>query len=174
MNRLDDPLLSAGSTSSLGFPAASVPLEKFGFKFSSGGAHVSRTMMLAELRKFRFNKPLQNGLPSVACFLQYKRLLLCVSKYMFSETICLELSDIGGCCEAQEGSTDERRTLRQSFYAGQGTGSRDAVGRIARVCRQAWLADRGRVCGCWCFRLQRLPATARRHDALGQDPASWT
>src|SRR4051812_42459178 len=36
-------------TSSLGFPAASPDLETFGFKFSSGGAHISRTMMLAEL-----------------------------------------------------------------------------------------------------------------------------
>lgn len=31
------------------FPAASPDLEVFGFKFSSGGAHISRTMMLAEL-----------------------------------------------------------------------------------------------------------------------------
>ena len=38
----------SGFTSS-GFPSASPGLEKFGFKFSSGGAHVSRTMMLAEL-----------------------------------------------------------------------------------------------------------------------------
>ena len=50
MNRLDDLLLSASSSSSLGFPAASPPLKRFGFKFSSGGAHISRTMMLAELR----------------------------------------------------------------------------------------------------------------------------
>jgi hypothetical protein len=39
----------AGSLSSLGFPAASPALEVFGLKFSSGGAHISRTMMLAEL-----------------------------------------------------------------------------------------------------------------------------
>jgi hypothetical protein len=32
-----------------GFPAATPQLEKFGLKFSSGGAHISRTMMLAEL-----------------------------------------------------------------------------------------------------------------------------
>jgi hypothetical protein len=35
--------------SSLGFPSASPALERFGLKFSSGGAHISRTMMLAEL-----------------------------------------------------------------------------------------------------------------------------
>ncbi len=35
--------------SSLGFPAVSPALEKFGLKFSSGGAHISRTMMLSEL-----------------------------------------------------------------------------------------------------------------------------
>lgn len=32
-----------------GFPAASEALEAFGLKFSSGGAHISRTMMLKEL-----------------------------------------------------------------------------------------------------------------------------
>ena len=43
-------MASAGSSrSSLGLPAASPALETFGFKFSSGGAHISRTMMLAEL-----------------------------------------------------------------------------------------------------------------------------
>jgi hypothetical protein len=35
--------------SSLGFPAASVELETFGLKFSSGASHVSRTIMLQEL-----------------------------------------------------------------------------------------------------------------------------
>jgi len=35
--------------SSHNFPAASPALEGFGLKFSSGGAHISRTMMLAEL-----------------------------------------------------------------------------------------------------------------------------
>jgi hypothetical protein len=35
--------------SSLGFPSVSPALEKFGLKFSSGGAHISRTMMLSEL-----------------------------------------------------------------------------------------------------------------------------
>ena len=34
---------------SIGFPIASLDLESFGLKFSSGGAHISRTMMLAEL-----------------------------------------------------------------------------------------------------------------------------
>ena len=34
---------------SLGFPCASSTLEAFGLKFSAGGAHISRTMMLAEL-----------------------------------------------------------------------------------------------------------------------------
>lgn len=33
----------------LGFPAATPALEEFGLKFSAGGAHISRTMMLAEL-----------------------------------------------------------------------------------------------------------------------------
>jgi hypothetical protein len=50
MNRLDELPLSASNSSSLGFPTASRSLETFGFKFSSGGAHISRTMMLAELR----------------------------------------------------------------------------------------------------------------------------
>ena len=34
---------------SSGFPPVSAALEGFGLKFSAGGAHVSRTMMLAEL-----------------------------------------------------------------------------------------------------------------------------
>jgi hypothetical protein len=42
-------IMPASSLSSLGFPAASPALETFGLKFSSGGAHISRTMMLAEL-----------------------------------------------------------------------------------------------------------------------------
>ena len=33
----------------IAFPPASAALEAFGFKFSDGGAHISRTMMLAEL-----------------------------------------------------------------------------------------------------------------------------
>jgi hypothetical protein len=39
----------ASGVSLLGFPAASLVLEAFGLKFSAGGAHSSRTMMLAEL-----------------------------------------------------------------------------------------------------------------------------
>jgi hypothetical protein len=57
MNRLNDLPLSASSSSSFGFPAASPDLERFGFKFSSGGAHISRTMMLAELTAVLGNVP---------------------------------------------------------------------------------------------------------------------
>lgn len=49
MARLDDLQLSASSASSTSFPTASLALEAFGFKFSPGGPHISRTMMLAEL-----------------------------------------------------------------------------------------------------------------------------
>ena len=49
MTRLEDPQLTTGSISSLGFPPVSLGLETCGLKFSSGGAHISRTMMLAEL-----------------------------------------------------------------------------------------------------------------------------
>ena len=42
-------VLPLSCTSAYGFPAASLVLEKFGLKFSPGGAHISRTMMLAEL-----------------------------------------------------------------------------------------------------------------------------
>jgi hypothetical protein len=41
--------ISSSTWPTLGFPAASAALEKFGFKFSAGGPHISRTMMLAEL-----------------------------------------------------------------------------------------------------------------------------
>lgn len=41
--------MPVNSLSSPGFPAASPTLEAFGLKFSSGGSHISRTMMLAEL-----------------------------------------------------------------------------------------------------------------------------
>jgi hypothetical protein len=41
--------MPASSLSSLAFPAASPALQTFGLKFSSGGSHSSRTMMLAEL-----------------------------------------------------------------------------------------------------------------------------
>ena len=57
MNGLNDLPLSASSSSSFGFPAASPDLERFGFKFSSGGAHISRTMMLAELTAVLGNVP---------------------------------------------------------------------------------------------------------------------
>src|SRR5580700_877610 len=49
MTRLDNLQLTASGVSSLGLPAASPALETFGLKFSSGGAHISRTMMLSEL-----------------------------------------------------------------------------------------------------------------------------
>ncbi len=42
-------IVPTGSPSSHDFPKASPGLETFGMKFSSGGAHISRTMMLAEL-----------------------------------------------------------------------------------------------------------------------------
>ena len=42
-------IVPANGFFSPGFPAASSVLEIFGFKFSSGGAHISRTMMLEEL-----------------------------------------------------------------------------------------------------------------------------
>lgn len=38
-----------GLASSVSFPLPSTVLEEFGFKFTSGGAHISRTMMLSEL-----------------------------------------------------------------------------------------------------------------------------
>jgi hypothetical protein len=40
---------------SLGFPAASPALEQFGYKFSTGGAHISRTMMVQEIGKVLAN-----------------------------------------------------------------------------------------------------------------------
>ena len=43
-----DSIPTIGQTAP-GFPCAPRTLEKFGLKFSAGGAHVSRTMMLAEL-----------------------------------------------------------------------------------------------------------------------------
>jgi hypothetical protein len=49
MTHLEDSQLTTGSISSLGFPPVSLGLETFGLKFSSGGAHISRTMMLEEL-----------------------------------------------------------------------------------------------------------------------------
>src|ERR1017187_7166385 len=49
MTQLDVLQSTASGVSSIGFPAASPEWETFGFKFSSGGAHISRTMMLTEL-----------------------------------------------------------------------------------------------------------------------------
>jgi hypothetical protein len=49
------------SVSAFGFPIASPELEKFGFKFSVGGAHISRTMMLAELDAVLVNVPKGSG-----------------------------------------------------------------------------------------------------------------
>jgi len=43
------------------FPAASPELEAFGFKFSSGGAHISRTMMLVELNAVLAAVPVGSG-----------------------------------------------------------------------------------------------------------------
>jgi hypothetical protein len=42
-------VISNHSSTSLGFPASTSVLEEFGVKFTAGGAHISRTMMLAEL-----------------------------------------------------------------------------------------------------------------------------
>lgn len=57
----DDLQLTASGPSPLGFPAASAALIAFGFKFSSGGAHISRTMMLAELGAIMDNVPQGSG-----------------------------------------------------------------------------------------------------------------
>ncbi|MGB4227489.1 MAG: hypothetical protein WBJ68_12730 [Candidatus Dechloromonas phosphoritropha] len=43
------------------FPAATPALESFGLKFSSGGAHISRTMMLAELEAVLGAVPIGSG-----------------------------------------------------------------------------------------------------------------
>jgi len=57
MTGLKDLQLAASDVSSLGFPAASPTLEAFGLKFSSGGPHISRTIMLAELGAVTANLP---------------------------------------------------------------------------------------------------------------------
>ena len=63
MTRLDDLQLTAsGGVYSLGFPPASLSLERFGFKFSSGGAHISRTVMLAELSTVLANVPMGSSI----------------------------------------------------------------------------------------------------------------
>jgi hypothetical protein len=57
MTCLNNLKLTVSGFSTLGFPAASPALERFGLKFSSGGAHISRTMMLAELNAVLANVP---------------------------------------------------------------------------------------------------------------------
>ena len=51
----------ASGPSSIGFPAASPALEAFGLKFSFGGAHISRTMMLRELAAVLAKVPQDSG-----------------------------------------------------------------------------------------------------------------
>lgn len=51
----------ASNLNSHNFPAASPELEAFGFKFSSGGAHISRTMMLVELDAVLAAVPVGSG-----------------------------------------------------------------------------------------------------------------
>lgn len=55
-------LVPARGLSTLGFPAASSALEKFGLKFSAGGAHISRTMMLQELAAVLSSVPQGSGI----------------------------------------------------------------------------------------------------------------
>src|SRR5438876_5564825 len=61
MTPLQAPQFTASGPSPLGFPAASPALEKFGLKFSSGGAHISRTMMLSELGAVLASVPQNSG-----------------------------------------------------------------------------------------------------------------
>jgi hypothetical protein len=51
----------ASGPSTIGFPASSPALEAFGLKFSSGGAHISRTMMLKELGAVLASVPKDSG-----------------------------------------------------------------------------------------------------------------
>ncbi|OFW00077.1 MAG: hypothetical protein A3F68_05135 [Acidobacteria bacterium RIFCSPLOWO2_12_FULL_54_10] len=53
--------MSASDLYSIGFPAASPALEAFGLKFSSGGAHISRTMMMQELGEVLANVRQHSG-----------------------------------------------------------------------------------------------------------------
>ena len=48
MAQMTEPVLFTNSTSP-GFPQTSPSLERFGLKFTDGGPHISRTMMLAEV-----------------------------------------------------------------------------------------------------------------------------
>src|ERR1039457_7119444 len=54
-------MTTLSSHSSLGFPSTSRALETFGLKFASGGAHISRTMMLAELAAVLASVPQGSG-----------------------------------------------------------------------------------------------------------------
>lgn len=54
-------MVPASGLSALAFPAASTALEKFGLKFSSGGAHISRTMMMQELGAVLADVPQGSG-----------------------------------------------------------------------------------------------------------------
>ena len=56
-----EELIMLSSPSSLSFPSVSPALEKFGIKFSSGGAHISRTMMLSELDAVLASVPIGSG-----------------------------------------------------------------------------------------------------------------
>ena len=49
--------MPASGLYTLGFPVGSMALEAFGLKFSSGGAHISRTMMMQELVAVMANVP---------------------------------------------------------------------------------------------------------------------
>ena len=57
MNCLDNPHVKPSGASEVAFPPASRALEAFGLKFSPGGPHISRTMMLAELSATLANVP---------------------------------------------------------------------------------------------------------------------
>jgi hypothetical protein len=57
MTHLEDLQLTVNGVSSISFPATSSALEKFGLKFSAGGPHISRTMMLQELGAVLANLP---------------------------------------------------------------------------------------------------------------------
>ena len=52
------------------FPAVTLELESFGFKFSDGGAHISRTMMLSELQA------VLGAVPSGSCPEDYRAAVL--------------------------------------------------------------------------------------------------